>query len=618
MDGIHAIRRPCPPRESRNAPRFHCGGRVAVVLNRWLPRARVALCTFTILVAACSEHDTPRPSPTSVCTKYRASGPRPSPAPTPFTVVQVDPNASAPFQLALQACVGLQNRKAPGSVFVEADPHDAKWLDELKLTPAATVSASEFLSSCGAAFPACVRYDYKGQQALLPNILTVAAALGAVPVDGSLNLSCGSVAFDAVQELKDKNTPALATRYVFDKYVEQTTGLAMLNPGYDQHPNDPANPAITRDMNPALVDFVFSQRLFVVYLVNGCRKGSPERDLLNSVVNAGHWPTPLGVYGYNDTWNLGGGDLYEAETLCLDSHNMGAIASEAGNLSFFSTRTPPIANADVVTQNALEPISYDPGKTYVAFVVGDGDNIQYMMTTRHDWFRQRLTECKSDGAACPPLTWTISPHLPRLAPDLLGWYYDQSHVTGKDYFVLPPSGHLYAYPSSLAEADQDRFVTATEEDACILGVTGTVHWDWVGTWHDAEDHFLPKYARAGGAIRGVFPVNVPYLFPTFPWWPDDRFFEVLPGADGGQLALFRPREWRGVNKDTDPQFLSPQAMADEIAAYPKGTVTWVYMTSDGGLNLENSFLAVAKILPPHVQLVSTDTAAKLALAAGQK
>ena len=43
-------------------------------------------------------------------------------------------------------------------------------------------------------------------------------------------------------------------------------------------------------------------------------------------------------------------------------------------------------------QNELEPIQYDPSKTYVAFVVGDGDNVQYMMTTRHDWFRQRLTE----------------------------------------------------------------------------------------------------------------------------------------------------------------------------------------------------------------------------------
>ncbi len=59
-------------------------------------------------------------------------------------------------------------------------------------------------------------------------------------------------------------------------------------------------------------------------------------------------------------------------------------------------------------------------------------------------------------------------------------------------------------------------------------------------------------------------------------------------------------------------------MAEEIGSYPKGTFTWVYMTSDGGLTLENSFTAVAKILPPHVQLVSTDTAANLALAAGQK
>jgi hypothetical protein len=55
-------------------------------------------------------------------------------------------------------------------------------------------------------------------------------------------------------------------------------------------------------------------------------------------------------------------------------------------------------------------------------------------------------------------------------------------------------------------------------------------------------------------------------------------------------------------------------MAAEIAAYPKGTVTWVYMTSDGGLTLENSFLALGKLLPPHVQLVSTDTAARLAIA----
>ncbi len=572
---------------------------VAGVLTRTVPRVLMALALCAILLPACSKEDAPDHA-------------------VQLTVVQVDAQAPAPFQLAVQACAGLHNRKVGGSVYIDMEAHDKTWLDELDIKPHATVSAPDFLKACVAAFPACVRYNYKDQQALLPNILTVAAALDAVPLDDGLTVTCANVAFDATQQFKDQNTPYLATKYVFEHYVQHTTGLAMLSPGYDEHPAVVAQPTLTKDMSPALVDFVFSQKLFVVYLVNGCTEGNPERDLLSSIVNAGHWPTPLGVYGYNSTWNIGGGDLYEAQTRCLASRNMGAIASMTGNLSFFSTRRAPIAKAGEVKQNALEPIQYDPGKTYVAFVVGDGDNVEYMMHTRHDWFRQRLVECQQENNACPPLTWTISPHLPRLAPDLLEWYYQQSHQTGKDYFTLPPSGHLYAYPTSLADADQDRFVAATQQDARILGVTGTVHWDWSDSWQDAEGHFLPKYATADGAIRGVFPVNVPFMLPAFDWWPTGRFYEVLAGKDGGKVVVFRPREWRGVNNNDDAFFLGPDKMAAELGGYPKGTVTWVYMTSDGGLSLENAFLPMAKLLPAHVQLVSADTAAKLAIAAGQK
>lgn len=535
-----------------------------------------------------------------------------------LTVVEVDPKAPATLQLAVQACAGLHNRKAGGSVFVHTEPHDKMWLTELGIQPDATVQATDFLNTCLTAFPSCVRYDYKGQQPLLPNILTVASALDAVPLDQGLTVTCNNLVFNATTEFKDKDTAYLATKYVFEKYAKQTTGLAMLNPGYNQQPSDPAHPKMTGDMRPALVDFVFSRRLFVVFLINGCIEGNPERELLDAIVNAGNWPTPLGVYGYNNSWMVAGGYLYEAQTRCLDSRNMGAIASETANLSFFSTRRAAIVAANEVAQNPLEAIQYDPAKTYVAFMVGDGDNVQYMMTTRHDWFVERVAACAKSGSTCPPLTWTVSTHLAYMAPDLLEWYYAQSHKTGMDYFALPPSGTLYAYPSSLAEADQDRFVTATENDARILGVTGTVHWDWNDSWHDAEDHFLPKYAKTGGAIRGIFPVNVPYMFPTFDWWPESRFYEVLTGKDGGKLALFRPREWRGITNDDDPFFLSPAKMASEMAGYPKGTITWVYMTSDGGLTLENAFLAMAKQLPPHVQLVSADTAAKLAIAADQK
>ena len=58
-------------------------------------------------------------------------------------------------------------------------------------------------------------------------------------------------------------------------------------------------------------------------------------------------------------------------------------------------------------------------------------------------------------------------------------------------------------------------------------------------------------------------------------------------------------------------------MAQELGAYPRGTVTGIYMTSDGGLNLQNSVMELVTILPEHVRLVSADTAVQLALEASK-
>lgn len=535
---------------------------------------------------------------------------------TEFTVVEVPPGSPAPLQLAVQACAGLSNRRLGGSVYVQTEANDAQWLDELGLTPAEVVGADAFLASCRTEFPDCVHYSHANQQELLPNILTIAAALGALPLDTGLAAACTNVAFDATVELADANDRYLATRYVFENYLDETTGLAMLNPGYEQGTVDHANPRLVRDMSPALVDYVFSEKLFVVFLVNGCINGNPEKELLSNIVNSGQWPTPLGVYGYNNSWLIGG-YLFEAQTRCLDSRNMGAIPTETGNLSFFSTRRAPVVDAAELERNAPENIEYDPDKTYVAFIVGDGDNVRFIMTSRKVWLRQRLADCAQTENSCEPLTWSISPHLPELAPDVLEWYYRAASTTAHDYFTLPPSGHLYAYPTSLRDEDQGRFIAATERDARILGVRGTVHWDWFDTWRAAEERVLPEYATADGAIRGIFPVNVPYSLPAFPWWPADQFHRVLEGDDGGAVAVFRPRQWRGVDDRDNRFFLSPQNMAAELAGYPRGTVTSIYMTSDGGLSLENSYMELVRLLPDHVRLVSADAAAELAIAASR-
>lgn len=531
-----------------------------------------------------------------------------------FIVVDVDPAIPATDQLAVQACAGLANRKVGGSVFVRTEPVDDAWLADLGLSPSATVDASTFLASCTREFPKCVRYAYPAQQRLLPNILTAAAALGAVPIAEDSSVACRDVVFDARKRFPEDATPETATLDVFERYGDRTSGLAMLNPGYQIDSPQVTDPPVTRDMPPTMVDFVFARRLFTVFLVNGCLSGHPERVALSDVVTGSEWETPIGVYGYNNSWLIGG-FLWEAQTNCLDSRNMGAIPTETGNLSFYSTRRPPITDGSTLARTPPENVTYDPTKTYVAFVVGDGDNVRFVMTTRKAWLAERIASCASSPATCAPLTWSLSPHLDELAPDVLEWYFETSETTGRDHFILPPSGHHYAYPTSLNEADQDRFVAATEQDARLLGTRSTVHWDLSSTWLDAQQHLLPKYAHAGGPIQGIVAVNVPYLTEAFPEWDPSEYYRVLTGDDGTPIVLFRPRPWRGVDDRDTTFFVSPENMANEIAGYPPGTVRVVYMTSDGGLSLANSFTSLVPLLPENVQIVSADAAASLALAA---
>jgi hypothetical protein len=127
------------------------------MMSRWLP-----IAGLTLIVACTSSPSVPPPPPP--CAAHDPATPTPTPG--PFTLVRLDPSAPAPFQLAVQACVGLRNRAASGSVYVDADAHDAVWLTELDLVPTTTVDAAGFLASCVTDFPACVRYDYASQQAL--------------------------------------------------------------------------------------------------------------------------------------------------------------------------------------------------------------------------------------------------------------------------------------------------------------------------------------------------------------------------------------------------------------------------------------------------------------------
>lgn len=95
----------------------------------------------------------------------------------------------------------------------------------------------------------------------------------------------------------------------------------------------------------------------------------------------------------------------------------------------------------------------------------------------------------------------MSNRLIDFAPDVLRWWYAAATKTGRDSFLMGPSGYGYLYPANIQSADvQQAFAAATAAAADQLGMEGYVHWD------------LPNPRRVqtflklldGTAVRSVF------------------------------------------------------------------------------------------------------------------
>ncbi len=67
-------------------------------------------------------------------------------------------------------------------------------------------------------------------------------------------------------------------------------------------------------------------------------------------------------------------------TNCVPQRNMGECASEGYNNLAFLSRSPAITRPLPV--NPESRIVYNSSKTYMSFIMGDGDNTQYLKTGR--------------------------------------------------------------------------------------------------------------------------------------------------------------------------------------------------------------------------------------------
>ena len=166
---------------------------------------------------------------------------------------------------------------------------------------------------------------------------------------------------------------------------------------------------------------------------------------------------------------------------------------------------------------------------------------------------------------------------------------------------------MYAYPGSMPDEVQAEFVQLSERDAELMGTNGIVGWEIASTWLNAFQKYFPRYA-ANNVVNAIFALNVPYVVPIVTA-PFSDTYEVV----NDKLVVFEPKSWRGTDeRDDTPFFYSVETKAREINAYPKGSVSYIYLTSDGGFVIKDLFNLVGQ-LDDHVVVVDSKQLASLAL-----
>ena len=165
-----------------------------------------------------------------------------------------------------------------------------------------------------------------------------------------------------------------------------------------------------------------------------------ESTLLNSFLSS----MPAGA-NYMGWWPEEGPGVQRAS-----SYGIATVASDwATNLTVHSGMPRTVNLKPMPPKPALQ------NKLYVAFILSDGDNLQYV-----EHLMRKLWNNPDRGAV--PIGWTLSPAMLDAMPGALNYYWQSS--TNNDNLISGPSGYGYAYPNSWpTQSSLNQFAAKTED-----------------------------------------------------------------------------------------------------------------------------------------------------------
>jgi hypothetical protein len=148
----------------------------------------------------------------------------------------------------------------------------------------------------------------------------------------------------------------------------------------------------------------------------------------------------------------------------------------------------------------VKPIPPKPklqNKIYVAFILSDGDNLQYV--------EHRMRMFWSDPSrGTVPIGWTVSPAMVDAMPGALNYFHQSA--TENDNLISGPSGYGYTYPNLWPnQSALNQFVAKTEEYNNKAGLRIITVWNGINVGISQNDG--ETYAKYAPSLLGITGQN---------------------------------------------------------------------------------------------------------------
>ncbi len=267
-------------------------------------------------------------------------------------------------------------------------------------------------------------------------------------------------------------------------------------------------------------------------------------------------------------------------------HGVATVASDfATNLTLHGGMPRTFQPRELPPKPRLET------KKYVAFILSDGDNLQFV-----EHLMRKLWNDPARGSV--PIGWTVSPAMLDAMPGALSYYAESG--SDRDTLISGPSGWGYAYPNSWPSATAlEEFASRTDDYARRAGLRIVSIWNTITGGIDADvGETFAKHApsllgltgqNTGGGLT-VYADSLPGFALSCNYCTGEQAIkDHIAGASEGwdalapRFILIQAQPWQGVTPTT---FRDVQASLDDNYAVVRPDHWFQLLRQAQGLRIE--------------------------------